>query len=385
MNTYCPLPWRHVYIDGDGVKPCCSYTKRYKGYVNEWLTSDELQSMQQQILNGEIPIGCQSCIAGEKKSGYSTRKGALNDYGDMVITDTKIDYVDYRSVNICNFKCRSCEPLFSNGIYQDTKKHPDLAEFYSLIPNSKLSPTTITDKEWILQNLHQIKRLMFTGGEPTKIPAVREIIEQIVKLNLDINLMITSNCSFTDPFWFELTKSHNVHWTCSLDAVEDAAEIIRHGTVWPLVKNNIETLFDLASSVNIGTVVTNISLFQLKSLFNFANKLENRFEHRANGRTQFIEICKWPDFMSPYNWPPDLVPKVIDYLNSINLDGLQPRQRSVIENLLQEIPINEFDSSLWERSERYNAKLDKIRKQDHSSLFNGAKYPAKEDIIHASK
>lgn len=386
MKTYCPLPFRHVYVDGSGIKPCCSYTRNYSGSIEEWLQSSELQQLQQQILNNEIPQGCRSCIHNEQNNLYGTRLGALNDYSNVIISDTNIDYVDYRSVNICNFKCRSCEPLFSNGIQADLRKSSELNEFYSVIPTTKLSPTTVNDKEWIIEHLPQIKRLMFTGGEPTKIAAVKEIIEKIINQNLDVNIMITTNCSFTDNFWLEVTKNiSNIHWTCSLDAIGQPAEIIRHGTHWPTVKKNIETLFDISPSVNIGTVITNLSLFHLKDLFEYANKLKDNFSNRANGRTQLIEICSWPEYMNPYNWPDDIKPMVMEYLHSIDLNSLQPRQKSTVENFLNRIPEYKFNPVLWDKSERYNKILDKMRSQDHTSLLTAHKYPANKEKPNASK
>ena len=386
MNTYCPLPFKHVFVEPRGIKPCCSYTSYYDGSIQDWLVSKELAEIQQQFLNNQVPHGCKRCIAYEKINQTSTRLGALHDYPDLIATDTDIDYVDYRSSNICNFKCRSCEPFYSNGIALEARRNEQLLNFYS-VPPGKLAPTTVEDKKWVIDNIENIKRLMFTGGEPTKIPDVREIIDHIIDNNHShVNIMITTNCSFKDPYWTEITKNiKNIHWTMSLDAVGPPAEIIRHGTVWQEVNDNIELMFDISPSVNIGTVITNLNLFHLKELFEYANSMYKKYQHRPNGKDQLIEICNWPVHLRPSNLSPELAIDAIKYLNSIPMDTLQPKQKLVVQNLLDNFLDYQFDPENWKKFQEYNSQLDKIRDQDHTQLITAYKYPAKEDIIHASK
>lgn len=369
--SFCPLPFRHVFIEPRGVKPCCSYTQMFQGSVEDWLSSQELNDLQRSMLDGQIAQGCASCIADEQRDGTSTRLGAIAVYGAEHIRATQIDYVDYRANNICNFRCRSCEPFYSNGIAFEVKRHVELQPFFS-VPDTKLARTLQQDKQWIIDNVNSIKRLMFTGGEPTLIPEVREIIEYIREKNLtDISIMITSNASFTDPYWFEITQSMpNIHWTLSLDSVGTAAEVIRHGTDWAVVSNNIERMFDIAPSVNVGTVVTNLSVLQLDLLFAFVNNLKEKYSHRANGRTQFIEICNWPRYLSPYNWPEDRRGEVVDYLKNILANQpLQDKQRHIVETLAKDIESNNADPQLWAEFEHYNKTLDNIRRESYQQLL----------------
>lgn len=333
------------------------------------------------MLQGQVPVGCQSCIRGEQESNHSTRLGAIKDYGTDVVTDTVIDYVDFRSSNICNFRCRSCEPFYSNGIAQEIKKNDELRDFLvltkklppgTIIPKVKQATTDTQDYQWVIDHLPQIKRLMITGGEPTKIPEVRNIIEHIRQNRITtVQLMLTSNASFEDPYWFEITRElPNIHWTLSLDAVGPAAEVIRDGTKWSVVSRNIETMFDIAPSVNIGTVITNLSIFQLKPLFRFVNDLEKKYSHRANGRTQFIQFCQWPGYMAPYILHTSMKDQALEYLDSFELDKLQPSQAHAVSNLHAAIAERQrpyYDR--WKLSETYNNMLDEIRGQKHDWLF----------------
>ena len=62
MSHWCPLPFKHVFVEPRGVKPCCSYTQTFSGEINEWLKSNELVNLQQKTLNGEVPEGCKYCV-----------------------------------------------------------------------------------------------------------------------------------------------------------------------------------------------------------------------------------------------------------------------------------------------------------------------------------
>lgn len=370
--TWCPLPFRHVFVEPRGVKPCCSYTKMYPGTVKQWLSSPELRDLQKDILDDRVSEGCRYCVSGEQLDGSSTRLSAIKDYGTDPIGTTVIDYVDYRSNNICNFRCRSCEPFYSNGIAQEARRHPELQQFYA-VPLQKTAPTQTSDKQWILDNLSSIKRLMFTGGEPTRIPEVREIIDRIRHTgNTDISVMMTSNASFTDPYWFEITESMpNIHWTLSIDSVGSAAEIIRDGTDWAQVSATVERMFDIAPSVNIGTVITNLNLTQLDLLFVWANGLKEKYAHRTNGRTHFIEICNWPRHLSPYNWPNHRRSDIITFLETLcDQPGLQEKQQQIAQTLLSNIQHTQADPELWARFELFNKTLDNVRNQDHTVLLD---------------
>ena len=364
------MPFRHVFIEPRGVRPCCSYDLLHQVSVKDWLHSASLKQLQTNIKTGIVDPGCETCIKNEKINGFSTRTHALNDYPEPTV-DTNIDYVDYRSRNICNFKCRSCEPFFSNGIAHEARTHPELQTFYA-IPQGKTADISTRDKDWVIENLSHIKRLMFTGGEPTKIPEVREIIDMIrLSNNTEISVMITSNASFEDPYWAMITEQMpNIHWTLSVDAVGQAAEIIRHGTDWGLVSSNIDLMFDISPSVNLGTVITNLSLFNLGDLFDYANTIKDKYSHRSNGRTQLISICYTPSYFSPYVWNQELLIKARDYVDRLCArDDLQESQRSVLETLAQRLSITDNDPNLWAKFKAYNGILDSIRKQHCQQLF----------------
>jgi pyruvate-formate lyase-activating enzyme len=369
---YCPLPFRHAFIDSTGISACCQ-TPRYPTTLAEWPDHPELKQLQQELLLGNIPKVCKGCAQQEQTQGRSLRTDAMQDYDNQRFSDTQITFIDYRSSNICNFKCRTCEPVFSNGIAQEAKTHKSLAEFYRPT-NNKIVQVTDVNSEWVISNLSQIKRLMFTGGEPTVIPEVRRILEQIQNNPPDnIQILITSNASFTDKFWYDLTEScTNLHWTLSIDAVGPAAEIIRHGTRWPVIEQNINWMAKHSYSLDINTVVSELNVFQLEPLLKFIRQaqLDSRAPVGKQGdlglRHQFFILN------SAVNWPGQQKQLLIDYLkNCLQLD-LDSEQRNMVSSLIAQLAVYKFDQSLWDRRHRLNTALDHIRSEQHQILFQPA-------------
>lgn len=366
MSTYCPLPFRHVFVEPRGVKPCCSYTHVTNVSIDQWISSSELKQIQQNILSGTVDPGCVQCVRNEQEQGVSTRLGALKDYEDQRFDQTSIDYIDYRSSNVCNFKCRTCEPFFSNGIAADVKRSEFLQNLYQ-VPLEKTA--TVSDKNWIISHLPQIKRLMFTGGEPTLLPEVREIINIVRSARLDTSIQIITNGSFRDHYWLEIAKDMpNVNFTVSIDAVGSAAEIIRHGSDWAQIEHNIRWLAEHGHSLNFSTVISRLNLFQLAPLIRFIQQIRKDY-NKPNGRTQFIQLCNYPNYLNPVNWPWELKESAVRYVDAVTqIENYEPTVQ-ILTKLRDNIKTHVYDPDLWELGEKYNQEINQLRNQKHATLY----------------
>jgi hypothetical protein len=373
-SWYCPLPFRHAFIDSTGVGACCQ-TPRYQTDLDTWHSHPKLKQLQQTILDGNVPTECQGCTRQENTQGRSLRTDSLRDYNNEIFTDTKITFIDYRSKNICNFQCRSCNPTFSHKIDNEVKRHPELSKFHQMNSTKTVSVSDV-NSEWIVNHLGQIDRLMLTGGEPTVIPEVKTILEEVLKNHADrIQVLITTNASFQDSFWYELTeKLKNLHWTVSIDAVGSAAEIVRYGTDWAQVSHNISWLSHNAASLDINTVVSNLNLFQLGPLLQLCRELQIKSispngRHGNIGCRHQFHISQRPYMLSADNLTPELKIQAVDYLIKCSEFDLDTEQKNMLQGLLNMIKQSEFDPSLWARGQQYNQILDRVRNQDHTVLF----------------
>jgi organic radical activating enzyme len=371
---YCPLPFKHVFVDSTGVAVCCN-TPRQSIDLDQWSQSKYVKQIQNQMLTGQVPDICQSCVSEEKMTGRSLRTDSQQDYNYQRFVETDIDFVDYRANNICNFKCRSCSPKFSHGIDNETKNSAILQKFYQPT-GTKIVTVDDANTKWIDENLKNIKRLMLTGGEPTRMPAIKSIIERIVHDKLDIQILITTNGSFEHDFWYELTRLHdNLHWTVSLDAVGSAAEIIRNGTDWKIVEENARWLASHAASMNINTTITHLNILHLAPLLKFVKQLQKesiypRGRHGDQGaRHQFI-VTQFPSHLSVNCLPQDLKALARDHLKNCLAIDLDAEQKQTIQGLIKHLEQVAFDSHRWQQSLEFNQELDRIRGENYMELYD---------------
>lgn len=362
-----------MYIDNSGISPCCQFP-RQETTLDQWASNLTLQRIQSEFLQGTVPAECQTCVKQEELQGESLRTTSVRDYNNQRFQTTHIDFVDYRSSNICNFRCRSCVPEFSHGIAQEYRQWPELGQFGRVI-DIKVATADTNNKDWIVAHLPQLRRLMFTGGEPTVIPEVRSILEHVLQSDLpDLSILITTNGSFSDPFWYELTEKYNqLHWTLSIDAVGSAAEIVRHGTDWEQVNYNATWLATHAASMDVNTVVSNLNVFQLRPLLSYVSSLQKLSQQQgrmgSDGiRHQFFQ-CRRPYYLAADNWPDDLRKAVLESLQQCLALDLDPIQQSTIEHLFDSVVFAQFDPELWQQCQTYNDILNRSRTQNHLALY----------------
>jgi hypothetical protein len=373
-SWYCPLPFKHAFIDSTGIAACCQ-TPRYQVSLDEWPTHPHLVKLQQELLAGNKPATCKTCIQKEQQYGTSLRIDSNRDYNNQIFEQHQIDFIDFRSINICNFKCRSCFPQFSHGITQEINNYPELQRFFGQPPESKTVSVTDVNIDWVMRNLGSLKRIMFTGGEPTVIPGVKDLIKLIKKDYKDIAVLITSNASFQDDFWFEITEQlPNLHWTVSIDAVGSSAEIVRHGSDWEVIENNVSWLAQHAFSLDINSVVSNLTVFGLKPLLAFGRRMQHLSitpvgRHGDLGcRHQFF-VCQRPYWLTADNWPEDQQARILTYLESCLELDLDDEQKNMVTGLSAQIKSSVFDPEIWNQTQSYNQTLNQIRNENHLTLY----------------
>lgn len=366
---YCVAPFRQVFIDNNGVSACCQIP-RQPGTLADWYASTELAQLQHQLLAGIKPSVCHRCVTQEAQTGNSLRIENNRDYNNEIFTDTVMNFIDYRASNICNFSCRSCGPDFSNKIARESEKSVKLQKFYQAKPD-KVARVDEANFTYVIENLDSVDRLMFTGGEPTKMPEVKSMLTEVIKRAANrIGVLITTNGSFDDDFWYELSnRIPNLHWTLSLDAVGEAAEIIRHGTVWSQIEYNARWLATHAASFSVNTTVTNISLFQIKPLLRFVAELKAN-ANGYNGCNHRFHISLRPFRLAADNLSPELLEQAKMYIQNCIDDGpWLDSQITVLNQLHNLLTSATFHPKLWSISQEFNEELDHLRHQSYQTLF----------------
>jgi hypothetical protein len=375
-SWYCALPFKHVFVDSTGLSPCCNTVGQFglDVSIDEYKSHPKLLELQKQFLDGRTPAACSVCLHQEKIQNKSMRIDSNIDYNHRVFDSTEFDFIHLSQSNLCNFKCRSCSPRYSHGIVQEHKKYPEL---FADAPQQKFVEVNPDNYKWIIKNLSSIKRLLITGGEPTVMPEIRHLFEfllQTPRPQPQPYIMMTTNCSWTDNFWYQaIDGMSNLHITASVDAVGDAAQLIRHGTVWNQVERNVKWLAQHASSFDINTVISNLNINHLYDLLQFcrqeqiASKVENGGKQGDLGLRHQFTIANGVNEITCF--PDDLKTKTLKHLDQCLALDLDPDQLKLIKGLIVTVQNSTYNHQKWQSIVEYQTKLDQIRGENHLKLL----------------
>jgi hypothetical protein len=73
-STYCPLPFKHIFIDTSGISACCNTigSMNLPLSVDQYLVSPQLKNLQNQFLQGQKPNECRYCFDQELAQNKSS-------------------------------------------------------------------------------------------------------------------------------------------------------------------------------------------------------------------------------------------------------------------------------------------------------------------------
>ena len=282
-DTFCVLPWMHLYIGTDGnILPCCHSNHQYPmGNITEQsidsiVKSKSFNQLRSNMLNGIPSKECDRCYQHEDLGLTSARliqntkwkHIKLNDLNpEGTIDNFEPVYLDIRLNNICNLKCRMCSGYFSSAIAQEEK---ELFNNTNSINSSLLLQQRKSSLSKILEYLPAAEQIYFAGGEPLLAAEHYEILKTLIECN-NTDLEIYYNTNFTtlqyrDISVIDLWKNFsNIKIGASLDAMGAVAEYVRHGTNWTTIESNLNLVKTHCPHVNF-TVTSTVGLLNAASL-----------------------------------------------------------------------------------------------------------------------
>lgn len=243
---FCPMPWTGLMYNFDGkVKNCIrSQDSMPIGNIQNTPIEDivvgsENVSRQTAIVNHQPTPSCQTCYDLERgKKGLniiSDRIFYIRELKHVPTTTYRpgnfdLQTVDARWSNLCNFSCVYCGPEFSS-------KWADELKITVATPSQEQQENF---KKYIYQHTPSLRHVYLAGGEPL---LMKENLELLKKLNPDVQLRINTNLSKVDTQVFEeVCKFKNVHWTVSVETIEDEFEYIRFGGKWLDFLDNLKII-----------------------------------------------------------------------------------------------------------------------------------------------
>lgn len=379
-KTFCILPWMHLATNASGnLRVCCNSTpgknfilrngtkRPYKitdGDMQDFWHSDTMKTIRHELLNDQRPAMCERCFR-EEDSGVRSARMAWNekymfDYEQTETPELSVQYIDIRLGNLCNLKCRMCNPYASNQWVDEwhlVEQQLDDSEIKRL--SSMDWPNDDAVAVNLLKLANTIDEIYLTGGEPTLALSQYKLFDKLIELDLAKNITLKYNTNCTNlpkklvDYWQHFKK---IKINASIDAHGDLNRYIRYPTGWALVEKNLATFVEMSKQgkidLQVHCTVQVYNVLQLDKLFDYLADLSITDIH--------LNILDHPDYLNVRVLPTNLKKLVIE--------RLQPylhikRVTSLIDYMMAEDWNNK-----WPAFIKYTTTLDASRDESISML-----------------
>lgn len=316
---YCKIPYNSLTIQPNGdLSICCaSNLSKNIGHISHiddiqkaWSNNLDLIGLRnndQKIVNE----WCGSCLSNPLKNTDSVWSDVNKHNFDAgsVDADGLIRYLEFTPSNICNQTCISCSSYYSSkwvsleqdalrsGIPLDKWKGLDFG-FESFGHQARTIDEN--DLEKIFKLLPNVQMISIKGGEPFADEKNYLVLKELIKVNKDCVIKITSNLSKLPEKYISLLSDANVNLTCSIDGVNETYEYIR-STNFNQTIDNLQRWYkaNIKGLVNVRVQLSVYNMYHLNELLNFWQNFENKIIHNDNF---MLWLAKWlfePGFISP--------------------------------------------------------------------------------------
>ena len=384
-DKFCPLPWIHLGTHPHGgVTPCCisdmtEGKNRARNFtvkgdivynlndhdINTHMNSDYFKQIRKEMLNDVEPKACSRCYEEERKGIESKRvheskiyKDFDPDYASRITSEDgsiplDLRFVELRLGNVCNVRCRTCNPASSSRWVKYYKNIVDSLDFvndgYSWLDHKH-------DFQWpedenfyddLFKCAPNMEVLYINGGEPTLIKAHWNYLDKLVKSGRSKNIILWYNINMTNlppeaiPIWKEFKEAR----VCpSIDCLDERNHFIRFPTNWQDVTKHLDML--LKEEVFTTRITQTVSAYNYPYLDEFLNWAPCPVD---------MNFVYDPDYLSPAILPPVVRRQVHDKFRKTMGNSHE------LGTLLSMFNDDEWDETKWEHFCRYNDELDKIR------------------------
>jgi radical SAM protein with 4Fe4S-binding SPASM domain len=389
-DTICAIPWMHLNFEPNGkVVPCCltSTHNYFAGDLNtdsieEIWNSENMKSLRLQMINGEQPKICSTCFNKESVTGLSGRIHNNKAFPQVLeripeITDEtghcsemNLLYWDFRFSNLCNLKCRSCGPRYSSAWVPDAKKLGLISGQDKVWNIDSVDDTNNFD--FLTQQINVVEKIYFAGGEPLMMDEHWQILKLLDKNKRhDVKICYNTNCTtftYKNKDVFDYWKNWNADkleiWP-SIDEIGPRAELIRSGTVWDRVENNLKRLTTLDNAlIKPGITVGAWNVFRLPEIITHLVDIGviNNKQHHQNFFLNLIEMpLHYNIAILPDKFKNKTRKRLIKFIGSFNKKH-NTDIREHFTQILSELS-KAHNPNAAQRFVNMTAKVDNVRKE----------------------
>ena len=413
--TFCVYPWMEFIVGPTShIKICCiaetaveDENNRVYNFeedsIEEYWNSYGLRQIRKKMLAGEKVKACGHCYYQESIGRTSYRQSFNKEWfeskhGKDILSRIKKSqkngfrveesplYLDVRPGNLCNLKCRMCNPGNSSKIYQEQKEmlKSDTKEFTPLVETGYFSEDEKQFYNWyknkkiwnsIYKWAPKSDKFYFTGGEPTLIKENWDLINYLKQkgYSKNIHLVFNLNCTHVPDKLIDTFKHFStVTLSLSVDGYNEVQEYMRYPSKWSNIEKNIIKLLNHRRS---NTYFYFTLVVQIYNIFDFPNLLKwfDNLQMQYGNIGSSIIICTTPKFLDiavlPDNIKKSALSRIEKYEDSYTgKDDFLLENLNAIKNVLKKEEGKNIEQDL-KKFYKYTILLDKKRGNSFERTF----------------
>lgn len=292
-GVFCPLPWVHLATRPNGqLRLCCKAKDSPFNIsdieVSDYWNSDYMQDIRTKMVNGIYIDECENCYQSEELGSASKRWQSYKLFFKNIKKAEAIEHnlpteLDLRPGNLCNLKCKMCNPinssLFANEFNNINKnqQNPILNQWSDVCINKFYNLFKTTNTLYLL------------GGESGIDVSVLHVLNEVKSNNLKFKT--NTNCFRPDPSFVNLVEETHSEIICSIDGYGEINNYIRYPSNWQEVEKNFDIYLKIANSISINVTVSIYNILYLKDLIQWARSKKENI-------VITLEALTFPDYMS---------------------------------------------------------------------------------------
>ena len=400
-KTFCILPWTHVasYTDGTALLCCIANPdgelNLNKMSLSQVWNSNHFKEARKAMLEGKQFKSCAACYKEEAVGIYSHRqienhiwKNKLGEeYINELIAKTAEDgtlntdwiTLDLRLGNTCNLQCVMCRPVDSSKwvkhailLKQELKTDAKWDWDY------KVSNYSVNNFEWykdpeflkdFYDSAHELRHIIFGGGEPLYIKEHKEILKKLVELGAagHIELRYHTNGTIYDKEVVDLwTKFKYVDVMISIDGAKEINDYIRYPADWETIERNLHLYDNTPNNIDIKVLCT-VQALNIYYLPEFSEwLLMQNYKKISKPRLDGIfhtGVLHYPQYLCAKVLPKHVKLKVTEKIYKYAADNTDNPSIQRLKKMADFMNSEDW-SHMLDQTKEYVAKIDQLRHTD---------------------
>jgi MoaA/NifB/PqqE/SkfB family radical SAM enzyme len=365
-KNFCVIPWTGFEVEPNGEVKNCVISKDIIGNIHQTGIEEIITNnpLRKRMLDGEYPSNCEGCYLQEKHRPknfdsissrlYYTKELATKIPKNLFdsANNFSLKHIDVRWSNSCNQACVYCGPVFSSKWAKEMGVE---------IPKNRSRSESL--KKYIYKNIKTLENVYLAGGEPLLMKENKDFLDKLYEANPDCTIRVNTNLSKTNTGVMEsVCKFKNVHWTISIEAIEEKYEYIRHHGNWKDFLINLNHIKKLGHKISFNMLYF---ILTYDSVFQAVKYLQNLGFHN---NSFVIGPLYTPKYLNVLNLPDAQLEKCKDQLKMII--GQKPGflYQNSLENILSYLTDTKFYANI-EATLKGLKDMDLRRNNDSKKVF----------------